>query len=112
MALALREVLATGPNRAGCAHLGEAENLVNIGTLAGPDPVPQHRRLNGLKRDDVGHHAFLEETGENRHLAVFDQRADDFPVGGIPSDQQYSSPHHPMIFRAPRFRAVLQSPAW
>jgi len=68
--------------------LGKAEDAVFVRALAGGDGGPQRGAERGLEGGDVAHHALLEEAGEVGHFPGVEQRVDDFPVGGVPTDEQ------------------------
>ena len=62
-----------------------------VSTLPGCDRRPEHRTKNGLEGGDVSANAFFDESGEIRHLAGVDERHDDSPVRGVPTDQEHLS---------------------
>src|SRR5436190_9545351 len=68
-------------------RLGKSVDTVFISTLARCDRGPEHRTKDWLEGGDISANAFFDETGEIRHLASVDERHDDFPVGGIPTDE-------------------------
>ena len=62
-----------------------------VSTLPSCDGRPEHGTKNGLEGSDVSANAFFDQTGEIRHLASIDERRDNFPIGGIPTDEEYLS---------------------
>jgi hypothetical protein len=63
-------------------------DAVLVGTLAGGDAGPQHRREHRVERRQVAHDAIFDQVLEVGHLAGVDERGDHLPVGGIPADEQ------------------------
>ncbi len=63
----------------------ETVNTVFLGTLAGRVRCPQHRREDGIQRCQIPHHAARDEAIQERHFAIVQQRADDFPVPCVPA---------------------------
>jgi hypothetical protein len=59
-----------------------------VGTFAGGDGGPEHGREHQRKGRQVAHHALADDFFQVRHLAGIQQRGDDFPIGGVPTDEQ------------------------
>jgi len=61
---------------------------VFVRALAGGDGGPQRGAERGLEGGDIAHHAFFKEAGEVGHFPGIDERVDDFPIGGVPADEE------------------------
>ena len=66
----------------------EAENAVLVGAHAGGDGVPQHGRENGVQGSEVAHDSVVDEMLEGGHEALVEEGGDNFPVGGVPTDEE------------------------
>ena len=73
---------------AGWIGLNKVQNAVLVGRLAGGDGGPQYRREFGLHGAEVGPRSGCNECGEIRHLSAREQRVNDLPIGGIPTENQ------------------------
>ena len=67
----------------------EAMDPVLVRPLSGRNRIPQHRRQDRLQGRDVPHHALADHAIQCRHQTRIQQRVCNFPVGGIPADQQH-----------------------
>ena len=87
--LGLSREIGDGADAAGDGILlGKAEDAVLIRALAGGDGGPQRGTERGLEGGDVTHDAALKEAGEVGHFPGVEQRVDDLPIGGVPSDEE------------------------
>ena len=68
--------------------LGETFHTVVIGHFAGGDGRPQHRRKLRLERREIAADAALDKPGHAGEFPCVEQRVDQFPIGGIPADEQ------------------------
>jgi hypothetical protein len=69
-------------------RLDEAVNAMLGGPLAGSDGGPQHRAERRVERGVVAAYALGQNARQIWHFPPRQQRVDDFPVGGIPADQE------------------------
>ena len=56
--------------------------------FTGGDRGPQHWRQNGRQRSQIPHRAAFDKLFRVGHLATIHKILDDFPVRGVPADQQ------------------------
>ena len=68
--------------------LRKAVDSVLEGTFAGGNGSPQHRRDRWVQGGDLASDPGLDEALEVRHFAGVEHGLDDFPVGGIPADEE------------------------
>ena len=66
----------------------EAEDPVAEGEFAGGDGGPDGRGEDGFDGGEVAADAAGDETGEGGHFARGEERVEDAPVGGVPSDEE------------------------
>ena len=66
----------------------EPVNAVEVGALAGGDRSPEDGRQHRLERQQVSHHALLDQAFQVRHATGVEQRMDHLPIRGIPTHQQ------------------------
>ena len=69
-------------------HLGETRHAMVIGHLARGDRGPQHRRELRLECGEVATHPAFDEVRHAGQLARIEKRVDDFPIRGIPADEE------------------------
>src|SRR5882724_3737933 len=58
-----------------------------VGALASGDGGPKHRAERRINRGEISMHAASNEAGEIWHFTSLNERADYFPIGGVPADE-------------------------
>ena len=90
--LGLAREIGDRANRAGeRVRLGKSVDAMFVSALPGCNRGPEHWTKYGLEGGDVSANAFFDQPGEIRHLAGVDERHDDSPVCGVPTDQEHLS---------------------
>ena len=78
-----------GDNLAGDrVDFGEARDAVVVGHFSGGDGGPEHGGELGLEGGEVAMGAAVHEGADAVHASFFEERVDDFPVGGVPADEE------------------------
>ncbi len=78
-----------GPNS---AHVGirlkKIQDAMFVWRFPGGDRVPKQRGKNWPKRGQIAHHTPIDNAFERGHLPGIEKWIDQFPIGGIPTDQK------------------------
>ena len=59
-----------------------------LSLLRQTDFPPLYRKEHRRQGRQIAHHALADEFFQVRHFAGIQQRGDDFPIGGVPADEQ------------------------
>ena len=76
---------------AAVADFGETVDSMLGGMPARGDGGPQHRRERGLEGGEIAAGAIGEQLREHGHLTRAQERFDDFPIGGVPADNEQAA---------------------
>jgi hypothetical protein len=69
-------------------NFGEAGNLVMVGHFPGGNGTPEHGGELRLEGGEIAVDAAIHERTDAVHAAFGEERVDDFPIGGVPADEQ------------------------
>ena len=72
----------------GGVYLGEAGHAVVVGHFAGGDAGPQHGGELWFQCGEVTGGAGIDQVGGSRGGAAVHERVEEFPIGGVPADEE------------------------